>query len=189
MELTIGIVRGAGYAALLAVPSLVVAAITIALFFGGAGSFWGPVNDVFSAITLLLLILPVVAIALLVADDAGWWFWVVSILAVIGIVVAAAGQLLLVAGVVNLDTSFITGGIGIIPVVGWGIAIVYSAFTHDLPSATVGWLTLAALAGSGLLAVAATALSGWPVAVLGAGLTVVLSAWLLALGLDLLGRA
>ncbi len=48
---------------------------------------------------------------------------------------------------------------------------------------------LATLAGSGVLAVAAIALSGWPVAVFGAGLRVVLCAWLLALGLDLLARA
>lgn len=184
-----GFVRGAGYAALLAVPSVVAAGITIALFFAGAGSWWGYVNDVFSAIALLLLIPPVIALALLLGDDLGWWFWVISWLAVIGLAVAAAGQLLLVAGAVSLNTSFLTGGIGIVPAVAWGIAITYAAFTRDLPSATVGWLMLGTLIGAAVLAVAGFAPSGWPVAAVATAELLVLCAWLVSLGLDLLNRA
>ena len=45
--------RAAGLSAVLALIALVVAAVTIALFFGGAGQVFGPINDVFVAIMLI----------------------------------------------------------------------------------------------------------------------------------------
>ncbi|MEO6059163.1 MAG: hypothetical protein ABIQ05_04220, partial [Candidatus Limnocylindria bacterium] len=84
-ELTIGLVRAAGYSAYAAIATLIVAAVTIALFLGGAGQFWGPVNDVFVSLTTLLLILPVLGILLLAGDQAGWWFSILSWLAIAGL--------------------------------------------------------------------------------------------------------
>ena len=78
--------RTAGYAAAAATLSLLLAGVTIALFFGGAGQQYGPMNDVFTAVTLVLLILPVLAIRALVGDAAGPLFDAVSLLAVVGLV-------------------------------------------------------------------------------------------------------
>ena len=55
----------AGASAVVALIALVISGITLALFFGGAGAFWGPVNDMFIVVTVLALILaglPLVAI-------------------------------------------------------------------------------------------------------------------------------
>src|SRR3990170_8912258 len=133
-ELTIGLIRAAGYSAYAAIATLVVAAVTIGLFFGGAGQLWGPVNDVFVSLTTLLLILPVLAILLLAGDQAGWWFSLLSWLAIAGLLLVAVGQLLLVVGVISLNASFLTGGIGITPFLLWALATIWTAWTFGVPS-------------------------------------------------------
>jgi len=137
--------RAAGVSALGAVVAFVASAIALALFFGGAGQFWGPVNDVLISIWLIALLLPMLAVYALAGDQAGLWLKVVTIAAMAGAVLGAVGQLLLVGGVIDLQTSFVTGGLGILPVVIWMIALVVLAGPMDALPATVGWLAAAAI--------------------------------------------
>src|SRR3970282_1939257 len=106
-ELSIALVRASGYSTYSAIATLIVAAVTIALFFGGAGQFWGPVNDLFVSLTVLLLVLPVLAVLLLAGDQAGWWFSVLSWLTIAGLLLVAAGQLLLGGGAVTPHNPFL----------------------------------------------------------------------------------
>lgn len=188
-ELTVGLVRAAGYSAYAAIATLVVAAVTIALFFGGAGQFWGPVNDVFVSLTTLLLILPVVAVLLLAGDEAGWWFTAVSWLAIAGLLLVAVGQLLLVTGMISLNASFLTGGVGIAPFVLWALATIWTAWTFGTPSMMVGFLLAGVLVMSALTTAVSVALPGTATGVVSGVLVLALCAWLAALGSDLLGRA
>ncbi len=111
--------RAAGLSAVVSLVALLVAAVAIALFFAGAGQVFGPINDVFVSITMLSLILPILAIDRLAGAEIGPWLRIVSLAAIAGAVLAAAGQLLLVIGIIDLRSSFITGGIGIVPVLIW----------------------------------------------------------------------
>ncbi len=178
--------RLAGASALLAIPALLLAGLFLALFFGGRGAHYGPLNDIFSALSLLLLILPAIAIYASAQAAAGAWLAVVTWLAVAGMVIGAAGQVLLVVGVINLQTSFVTGGIGILPVLAWAISIAVLSLGLRQLSASLGWLTIAVL----LLAVVLTLASSlhWKYAtwLSAAGLVIALVAWLGTLGRDLL---
>src|SRR5262245_13081963 len=146
--------RAAGISAGIAVVTFVISAIALALFFGGAGYLWGPVNDVFIAATGFALLLPMLAIDRLALADAPW-LRAVTIVGVVGAIVMAVGQLLLVAGVITLNDSFVTGGVGFLGVVIWMVALVVLAFgAHAIP-AVIGTLAAAALA-----LIAATAVVG-----------------------------
>src|SRR5581483_7841007 len=102
--------------ALLATPALLLAGPFLALFFGGRGAWFGPLNDFFTAVCLLLLVPPALALLTAVGGQAGVWFTIVSWLAIAGMVLAGAGQLLLIVRVISLRTSFITGGTGLVPI-------------------------------------------------------------------------
>src|SRR5262245_14678381 len=115
--------RIAGISTVVALIAFVISAIALGLFFGGAGEVFGPINDVFIAIALVSLIPAIIAVDRLAGADTGLWLRIISILAVVGAIIGAAGQLLLVVGVIDLDTSYVTGGIGFLPVVIWIIAI------------------------------------------------------------------
>ena len=181
--------RLAGASALLAIPALLLAGLFLALFFGGRGEFYGPLNDIFSALSLLLLILPAIAINVSVYQAAGSWIAVVTWLAVGGMVIGAAGQILLVVGVINLQTSFVTGGIGILPVLAWAIGIAVLSLGFRQLSASLGWLTIAALLLALLLTIASSLHLKSPTWLLTGGLTIALVAWLASLGRALLRLA
>src|SRR5437660_352283 len=100
----------AGVSALLAIPALLLSGLFLALFFGGRGAQFGPLNDFFVAINLFLLVPPALAIRTAVGGQAGAWFTIVTWLAIAGMVLAGVGQLLLIAGVISLQASFVTGG-------------------------------------------------------------------------------
>jgi hypothetical protein len=162
----------AGYGALAAIGSLLLSAVAIALFFGGAGDFWGPINDLFVSLTLILLIPVIVAVLRLAPDDIGPWFAVVCVAAIAGALLGAIGQVLLVVGVIDLQASFVTGGIGVAPILLWAAALAYLVFTRDMLSVLVGWTLLAILISAA--AVTVTSMAGsW-------GLTTVLSVVMLA---------
>jgi hypothetical protein len=180
--------RAAGVSAAIAIPLLVISGIALALFFGGQGAFWGPVNDVFIALTTIALLLPIVAVDRL-AGDVAPWLRVVSILTALGCILVAAGQLALVAGIIDLNTSFVTGGIGFLTIVVWLVALVVLAFGLGAIPATIGWLSLAALAGIVLEAVVGMNTTGPALWVASVVLLVGLVGWLGALGAGLLGRA
>ena len=57
----------AGASAVVSIIALVISGVALALFFGGAGAFWGPVNDMFVVVTVLALILPILAVDRLAA--------------------------------------------------------------------------------------------------------------------------
>ena len=181
--------RGAGLSAVVALVAFVVSAIALGLFFGGAGEVFGPVNDVAISVTLLALILPMLAVDRLAGADAWPWLRIVTVAAIAGAVVGALGQLLLVVGVIDLDTSYITGGIGFLPVVVWIVALIVLALGMGLLPASIGWLALASLGlivvGSVLTAIAA-GLVPW---VAWTAVTIALAAWMGDLATKLLARA
>lgn len=180
--------RTAAAAASTAVVLFVVALIALALFFGGAGAFFGPINDVTIALSLALTIPAIAVVVQRTRPVSGSWFAGLGVLAVAGIVLAAAGQLLLVAGVVPLATTFITFGLGALPYVAWILAHGILARRRGIPSPRVGsWalafiaLVVIALALGPFLPVSAavlTILLGGPVTVAYVGWLAALGAWL-----------
>lgn len=144
----------AGVSALLAVPALVLSGVFLALFFGGAGDFYGSLNDFFTALVMALLVPPALALPKVVGVAGGRWFRVVTWLSIAGLALATVGQLLLIVRVISLGMSFVTGSLGILPVVAWGGAQTYLGIRHGTPSRSVGWTIGAALAFSVLLTLA-----------------------------------
>lgn len=179
----------AGISAWLAIPSLLLAGVFLALFFGGRGDKYGPLNDVLSAVTLLLLILPAVGVYLMAREAAVPWFKVVTVLAVAGMAVGAGGQLLLVMGVISLGASFVTGGIGILPVLGWAVCLAVLSLRLGVLSAALGWLTVAVLVLVLCLVVASSLHMKAPTWILTVGLIAALVAWLGDLGWQLVRAA
>jgi hypothetical protein len=181
--------RAAGLSGMVALAALVVAAVTIALFFGGAGQVFGPINDVFVAIMVVALILPILAVDRLAAGQAGLWLRIVSVGAITGAVLIAVGQLLLVIGVIDLETSFVTGGLGVIPVLVWIVALIVLAFPLGILPSSVGWPAGAAIAlivvGS-LVTFVTTGPTAWAAWI---AVGVVLAVWLANLSASFLGRA
>ena len=131
------LMRAGGLSALLAVLALLLSAIFLALFFGGRGERFGSLNDLFSAIGLLLLAAPAAAVYVVARDATGGWLLIVTIAAIVGMALGAIGQFLLVLRVIDLRASFVTGGIGVVPVLAWiGITTwLASRVTSRSPSA------------------------------------------------------
>jgi hypothetical protein len=181
--------RAAGYSAVLALVALLGAGVTIGLFFGGAGAFWGPINDVLWAISLAALILPVLAVDRLAGESAQPWIRIVTVAAIAGLTLAAVGQLLLVVGVIDLQTSFIAGGLGILPFFAWLIALAVLAFGPGLLPSSIGWLVVGVIAltiGTSVVGMITSGPLLWIVCV---ALLVALAGWLGSLASDLLARA
>jgi hypothetical protein len=170
-------VRAAGLAAIGTVASLVGSGVAFWLFLNGDGAVFGPINDVLVAVSLALLAVIVFGMHALVGDRRGRWFGALSLLAIAGIVLAIVGQLLLVAGAIRLETSFVTGGFGILPVLGWVVAIAAIALGTDALPVRVGWITLIALPLTAALALG-TGLPASVVLVLSIALLTALVAWL-----------
>jgi len=134
--------RMSSWASWVALVALVVAAVTIALFFAGAGAFWGPVNDVFDVVVLVALVFPVLAVDRLAGPAAEPWLKIVTVAAIAGLTLAAAGEALLVIGVIDLETSYVTGGVGILPFMAWLIALAVLALGRGTLPPSIGWLAL-----------------------------------------------
>jgi hypothetical protein len=183
------LLRAAGLSAIIAIIALVVSGITIALFFGGAGALWGPINDLATSVALVALVLPVVAVDRIAGPETGVWLRIVSVAAIVGIALAATGQVLLVLGVIGLQSSFVTGGIGILPVFAWLIAVAVLALGPGVLPVQVGWLAVGVLALSAGLALLASVAMGPAVWVTSVALLVVLAGWLGSLGVTFLDRS
>jgi len=110
--------------ALIAAPVLVLAVIYGRLFFKTRRAEYGRLNDIFAAIVLALLILPALATFKSVGATHGW-FKTLAGLAIVGIVVGTTGQVLLVLRKISLKTSFITGGLCIVPVSVWLFSLAF----------------------------------------------------------------
>jgi len=181
--------RAAGLSGVVALVALVVAAVTIALFFGGAGQVFGPINDVSVAIMVIALILPILAVDRLAAGQAGLWLRIVSVGAITGAVLIAVGQLLLVVGVIDLETSFVTGGLGVIPVLVWIVALIVLAVPLDIIPSSVGWLagaTIGLIVVGSLVTFVTTGPAAWAAWI---AVCVVLAVWLANLSASFMGRA
>ena len=189
---TASLVRFAGWSAAVAFIALIASGVALALFFGGAGAFWGPVNDVAFSITMIALIPAVVAIDRLAEPGSGAWLRVVTVAAIAGLLLGAAGQLLLVAGVIDLQTSFVTGGVGILPFFVWlgALAILaWSAAGGSIVPPTIGWLVVAVFGLTGITAAVGTLTTGPLLWVACVGLLIALLAWLGSLASLLLTRS
>lgn len=186
------LLRMAGYGALAAIATLVVSGVALAIFFSDTGGLavFGPLNDVFTALTILLLVPAVLAVRRLAAGRAGAWFGVLSVAAIGGMALAAGGLVLLVVGVIDLQGSFITGGVGILPFLVWVVAVAYLALRGRVLSRAVGWWAAAVVAVT-ILAIAAApfmtmAMLSFTLAPM---LFIALAGWLVALGRQLLREA
>lgn len=169
----------------LAVATLVGSMLAISLFFAGAGAYWGPVNDVLVVATVLLLLPAMAVLPALARPEVGRWFGLVSMASGIGVGVIAAGQLALVAGLVTLETSFVTGGLGVLPVIVWiGTTAVPSFRLQWLGRTTALWAMAFVVLVAVTVVVVATLSSDVPVltGTLGVPLAIALVGWMLSLG-------
>ena len=179
----------AGASAVVALIALVISGITLALFFGGAGAFWGPVNDMFIVVTVLALILPMLAVDRLAADAGIGWVRLVTIGAVLGAILIAVGQTALVLGFLSLQGSFVTGGLGFIPIVVWLVALVVLTFASGVLPSPVGWAAVAVLVLIGVEALVGSASYGPLLWIASIALLAAMVAWLWILSSTLLARA
>jgi len=178
----------AGASAVVSIIALVISGVALALFFGGAGAFWGPVNDMFVVVTVLALILPILAVDRLAAQHGVGWMRFVSIITIVGVVVIAVGQMALVLGFLSLEGSYVTGGIGLIGILAWLIALPILAFVSGVLPSTVGWTAIGVLLLIAVEAVVAMVMMGPLVAVASVALLAVMSAWLWTVSTTLLAQ-
>jgi len=179
----------AGASAVVALIALVISGITLALFFGGAGAFWGPVNDMFIVVTVLALILPMLAVDRLAADAGIGWVRLVTIGAVLGAILIAVGQTALVLGFLSLQGSFVTGGLGFIPIVVWLVALVVLTFASGVLPSPVGGAAVVVLVLIGVEALVGSATYGPLLWIASIALLAAMVAWLWILSSTLLARA
>ncbi len=182
---TTNAIRYAAVSAWLAIPALVLSVVFVAMFFGGAGGLYGSLNDLFVAVTAILLILPARSLLDITRGTGGRWFEVVTWAAIAGMVVIAVGQLLLIGRVISLDASFVTGTLGILPVLVWALAQCYLSLRYGVPSRPLGWSLLTVLLAAGL--VSGVSAVGWQTAtwILTVVLLAAMSVYLAVLGRDL----
>jgi hypothetical protein len=173
--------RLAGTSTWVALVALVLSAIALALFFAGAGSFWGPVNDALIVVAVLAMIPAVLAVDRLAGDHGSPWTRIVTIAAIAGIVLMAVGQTLLIVGRLSLEGSYVTGGVGVIPFLAWIVLVAVLSLASGVLPRSVGWLAVATIASIVVMSVVGAITMGPALWVSGIALVVILSAWLAAL--------
>jgi len=142
---TADLYRLAGVSSWIALVALVLSGIALALFFGGAGDAWGPVNDALIVVTAIALIPTVAAVARMAGDRGAPWVAVVSVAAAAGLILIAVGQTLLIVGRLSLDGSYVTGGIGVVPFLAWIVLVAVLGLTLGVLPSRTGWLALASI--------------------------------------------
>lgn len=170
----------------LATGALVLSAIALALFFGGVAPIFGPINDLLLGAVFVLLV-PAVLVTSRLARRR--WFTVLAIIAVAGIAELVIGQLLLVSGIIGLQASFATLGIGFLAFATWATALAALALRRQLLTPVVGrWAVGFAVAlVSASLAWALLPLAAW--SVFGVALLVAFVGWLVSVDAALRGTA
>jgi hypothetical protein len=189
MMATADLDRLANLSGWLAMVALILSGVALALFFGGAGAYWGPVNDAFLVVTAIALIPVVAAVAGLAGDHGSPWVRIVSVVAVLGLILIAVGQTLLIVGRLSLDGSYVTGGVGVIPVIAWFVLLVVLALGLGVLPSRVGWLAITSLVLIVALGVIAAITLGPAVWIAGVGLVVALGALFADLALTFGARA
>jgi hypothetical protein len=165
---------------------LLISGVALALFFS-IGEPWGSINDFFVVLTALLLILPMLAIDRIAVGQAPW-LRPVTIAAIAGAVLIAVGQGLLILRVIGLDDSYATGGIGLLPLLVWWIALVVLAFVTHAIAPEIGWSAAAMLVMIVLFSLIAVVTLGPVLWVATIVLLLAISAWMGLLAMDLLRR-
>lgn len=184
--------RTAGRALYVALATVVLSMVALALYFGGAGDMWGPVNDVLVATSVALVVPAMLAVRRLSQGRAGTWLSILTLAAIAGALVLACGQLALVTGVIGLEASFATGTLGVLPMIAWLAGTGVLALRTGLLARSVGWWAAAFVAIVIVTALGlATLAADTPTLALlfGAPLLVALAGWMLSLGRDLERRA
>lgn len=168
--------------------TLALSMVAISLFFAGAGGFWGPVNDVLVAASVLLLVPAIVAVRQLSLGHTGAWTTVLSAAAIAGVLLTFAGQVALVIGIIELETSFVTGSVGVLMVIAWLACTAVLALRMRILASAVGWWASAFLiavllttAGIGVLSMDTPTLT----LLFGVPLLITLGGWMLSLARDL----
>ena len=173
--------RLAGPSTWVALVAFIASAVALGLFFGGAGQFWGPVNDAFIVVFVLAMIPAVLAVDRLAGVHAAPWTRIVTVAAIAGIVLMAVGQTLLIVGRLSLEGSFVTGGIGVIPFIAWIVLVAVLALASGVLPRPVGWLAVASLVGIVALTVVGMLTRGPLVWIAAVALVIAMGAWLTAL--------
>lgn len=174
-----------------ALITLTLSVIAISLYFGGGGDFWGPLNDILVAATVLLLLPAIMAVRQLSSERTGAWLTVLTFAACGGVFIMAAGQLALVVGLIALETSFVTGSIGVLMATAWLAATAVLALRTRTLGTSVGWWALAFVVAVIITAVAMPLLEAdTPTMSLlfGGPLLIALVGWMLSLARDLGSR-
>jgi hypothetical protein len=170
--------RLASWSTVVAAIALVVSGVALALFFAGPGEPFGSINDAFISLALVALVPAILGVDRLAGEHHAPFVRIVTIAAIAGVVLASVGQILLIFRVITLEDSFITGGLGIVPVLAWVVLVaVLSLGAHVLPPAT-GWLAVASLAGVVVLSAVGSLTTGPLLWVSGVALLAILVAWL-----------
>lgn len=175
----------AGTAALAAAVTLLLSGIALALFFGGFGSIFGPINDVLLGLTFVLLVPAILEVRRLSGPNVGAWFTWLSYAAIGGIAILVVGQIGLVARLISLQTSFVTLSVGVLPFLLWAIALAILSMQHRVLGPGVGRWGVAFAASLLIAAV------GWyllPIGLwsaLGAALLISFLGWIISLGREL----
>ncbi len=180
--------RSASRALYASLGAMVLATVAISLYFGGAGDFWGPVNDLLVAATVLLLVPAVLSVRRVAGETAGSWLSALTVLALVGIVVMAAGQIALVVRLIDLQASFTTGTIGILPTLAWLGGTGVLALRTGTLARPVGWWAFTFVLAAIVTAVAIPLVSmDTPTLslVFGGPLVVALIGWMVSLARDL----
>jgi len=143
----------------------------------------------FIVVTVLALILPMLAVDRLAAEAGIGWVRLVTIGAVLGAILIAVGQTALVLGFLSLQGSFVTGGLGFIPIVVWLVALVVLTFASGVLPSPVGGAAVVVLVLIGVEALVGSATYGPLLWIASIALLAALVAWLWILSSTLLARA
>ena len=157
---TADLYRLAAVSSWVALAALVLSGIALALFFAGAGEFWGPVNDALIVVTAIALLPAIVGVARIAGDRGAPWIGLLTVATIAGLILIAVGQTLLIVGRLSLEGSFVTGGIGVIPLIAWIVLVAVLGLAAGVLPATTGWLAVVALAGIGAMSVIAAVTRG-----------------------------
>ena len=184
-----GIFRVAGWSTWVALVALVISAIALALFFSGPGEPFGSINDAFIAIALVALIPAIVAVDRIAGDRGLPWVRIISVAAIAGIVLITIGNVLLITRNLTLEGSYVTGGIGIVPVLAWIVLVAVLSLGTGVLSPAIGWLAVAALATIVIASIVASITTGLLPWVASVALVVAISVWLGGLAVELGSKA
>ena len=181
---TADLYRLASLSSWIALVALVLSGIALALFFGGAGQFWGPVNDGFLVVVRdrrALVHAAEVAVSRIVGDGAAPWTGPLTIATIAGLALIAIGQTLLIVGRLSLDGSYVTGGIGVLPFLAWIVFVAVLALGRGILPASLGWSAVATIALIVVMSLVAVVTQGPPLWAAGVALVIVLGAWIAGL--------